>query len=55
MVILRVTSILGGQKEDKGMMCSITQPHYAQKFHKPRVFGEMPQPRANPLDTIHLF
>jgi hypothetical protein len=25
MVILRATSILGGQKEDKGMMCSITQ------------------------------
>jgi hypothetical protein len=24
MVILRVTSNLGGQKEDKGMMCSIT-------------------------------
>jgi hypothetical protein len=24
MVILRVTSILGGQKEDKGKMCSIT-------------------------------
>jgi hypothetical protein len=24
MVILRVTSILGGQKENKGMMCSIT-------------------------------
>jgi hypothetical protein len=24
MVILRATSILGGQKEDKGMMCSIT-------------------------------
>jgi hypothetical protein len=24
-VILRATSILGGQKEDKGMMCSITQ------------------------------
>jgi hypothetical protein len=23
-VILRATSILGGQKEDKGMMCSIT-------------------------------
>jgi hypothetical protein len=23
MVILRVTSILGGQNEDKGMMCSI--------------------------------
>jgi hypothetical protein len=25
MVILRATSNLGGQKEDKGMMCSITQ------------------------------
>jgi hypothetical protein len=25
MVILRATSILGGQKEDKGMMCSITR------------------------------
>jgi hypothetical protein len=25
MGILRATSILGGQKEDKGMMCSITQ------------------------------
>jgi hypothetical protein len=25
MVILRDTSILGGQKEDKGMICSITQ------------------------------
>jgi hypothetical protein len=24
MVILRATSILGGQNEDKGMMCSIT-------------------------------
>jgi predicted RNA-binding protein len=24
MVILRATSILGGHKEDKGMMCSIT-------------------------------
>jgi hypothetical protein len=24
MVILRATSNLGGQKEDKGMMCSIT-------------------------------
>jgi hypothetical protein len=24
MMILRVTSNLGGQKEDKGMMCSIT-------------------------------
>jgi hypothetical protein len=24
MVILKATSILGGQKEDKGMMCSIT-------------------------------
>jgi hypothetical protein len=24
MVILRATSILGGQKEDKGMMCIIT-------------------------------
>jgi hypothetical protein len=24
MVILRATLILGGQKEDKGMMCSIT-------------------------------
>jgi hypothetical protein len=24
MVILRTTSILGGRKEDKGMMCSIT-------------------------------
>jgi hypothetical protein len=24
MVILRATSILGGQKGDKGMMCSIT-------------------------------
>jgi len=24
LVILRATSILGGQKEDKGMMCSIT-------------------------------
>jgi hypothetical protein len=24
MVILRVTSILEGQKEDKGMICSIT-------------------------------
>jgi hypothetical protein len=23
MMILRVTSILGGQKEDKGMICSI--------------------------------
>jgi len=25
-VILRATSNLGGQKEDKGMMCSITHP-----------------------------
>jgi hypothetical protein len=25
MVILRATSILGGQKEDKEMMCSITR------------------------------
>jgi hypothetical protein len=25
MVILRATSILGGQKEDNGIMCSITQ------------------------------
>jgi hypothetical protein len=24
MMILRATSILGGQKEDRGMMCSIT-------------------------------
>jgi hypothetical protein len=29
MVILRATSILGGQKEDKGMMCSITLLLYA--------------------------
>jgi hypothetical protein len=28
MVILRVTSNLGGQKEDKRMMCSITQKKY---------------------------
>jgi hypothetical protein len=27
-VILRVTSILGGQKEDKGMMCSITHLYW---------------------------
>jgi hypothetical protein len=27
-VILRATSILGGQKEDKGMMCSITHNLY---------------------------
>jgi len=31
-VILRATSILGGQKEDKRMMCSITRPAKAQRL-----------------------
>jgi hypothetical protein len=29
MVILRAMSILGGQKEDKGMMCSIISRKYS--------------------------
>jgi hypothetical protein len=32
MVILRATSILGGQKEDKGMMCSITFVRFLLSF-----------------------
>jgi hypothetical protein len=32
MVILRATSILGGQNEDKRMMCSITQNKNPKKF-----------------------
>jgi hypothetical protein len=39
MVILRATSILGGQKEDKGMMCSITQN--AEMFHPDIAAGIM--------------
>jgi len=31
MVILRATSNLEGQKEDKGMMCSITPKYIQQK------------------------
>jgi exopolyphosphatase/pppGpp-phosphohydrolase len=34
MVILRAMSILGGQKEDKGMMCSIISRKYSEKTKK---------------------
>jgi hypothetical protein len=35
MVILRVTSILGGQKDDKWMICSITYKYeYFENFGK---------------------
>jgi len=36
MVILRAMSILGGQKEDKGMMCSIISRKYSEKTKKKR-------------------
>jgi hypothetical protein len=36
MVILRATSILGGQKEDKGMICSITHFLHCSNISVPK-------------------
>jgi hypothetical protein len=39
MVIIISTSILGGQKEDKGMMCSIT-PNLLIQLFSPKMYLE---------------
>jgi hypothetical protein len=49
MVILRATSILGGQKEDKGMMCSIT---HLEKSLTPDPLQKL-RARSWKLEMIH--
>jgi hypothetical protein len=46
MVILRATSILGGQKEDKGMIYSITHTIETNEGKVP-VYAPPPKPSGN--------
>jgi hypothetical protein len=55
MVILRATSILGGKKEDKGMMCNITHLYImARLITFEKCYTSSPYPLFVPLKLMWL-